>query len=94
MDNDVQKFNLYIIVHGFKGSSNDVKAIKHAIFGIEPNSQIIVSAANENSTEGDIREMGIKLAGEVLDYISEYCSVAYLDRVSFIGHSLGGLIIR
>jgi len=40
-ENSVQKFNLYIIVHGFKGTSNDVKAIKHAIFGIEPNSQII-----------------------------------------------------
>ena len=38
--------------------------------------------------------MGIRLAGEILDYIAEYCSVAYLDRVSFIGHSLGGLIIR
>jgi hypothetical protein len=42
----------------------------------------------------DIRVMGIKLAGEVLDYIAEYCSIAYLGRVSFIGHSLGGLIIR
>jgi hypothetical protein len=38
--------------------------------------------------------MGIKLAGEVLEYISEYCSYQYLGRVSFIGHSLGGLIIR
>jgi hypothetical protein len=81
-------------VHGFKGSSHDVRNIKNAIFFVQPDSVIICSSINENAMDDDIRVMGIKLAGEVLDYIAEYCSIAYLGRVSFIGHSLGGLIIR
>jgi alpha-beta hydrolase superfamily lysophospholipase len=34
------------------------------------------------------------LAQEVKNYVSEWCPGDILDRLSFIGHSLGGLIIR
>ena len=38
--------------------------------------------------------MGINLAQEVLDYIKSNSISSNLDRLSFIGHSLGGVIIR
>jgi len=38
--------------------------------------------------------MGEKLSNEVINFISENCPENTLGRLSFVGHSLGGLIIR
>ena len=38
--------------------------------------------------------MGQKLASEVDDYITDACPGTLLGRLSFVGHSLGGVIIR
>lgn len=38
--------------------------------------------------------MGRKLALEVKNYIKEWCPNGTLGRMSFVGHSLGGIIIR
>ena len=38
--------------------------------------------------------MGKKLSQEVSQFISENCPSNTLGRISFIGHSLGGIIIR
>ena len=38
--------------------------------------------------------MGQKLSKEILGFIKENCPGNQLGRLSFIGHSLGGLIIR
>ena len=38
--------------------------------------------------------MGQRLAEEVHQYIRESCPGSQLGRLTFIGHSLGGLIIR
>mmetsp|Transcript_7619 Transcript_7619/g.6985 ORF Transcript_7619/g.6985 Transcript_7619/m.6985 type:complete len:90 (+) Transcript_7619:1954-2223(+) len=38
--------------------------------------------------------MGYKLAQEVHQYIRESCPGNNLSRLTFIGHSLGGIIIR
>lgn len=51
----------------------------------------LCSCSNEDSTDGDIQDMGHNLAQEVKNKIAELPQVA---RISFIGHSLGGLIIR
>ena len=37
--------------------------------------------------------MGEDLSEEVIEYIEEWCYES-LERISFIGHSLGGIIIR
>jgi len=39
-------------------------------------------------------EMGERLATEVKQYILSFCPVSCLSKISFIGHSIGGLIIR
>ena len=38
--------------------------------------------------------MGYKLAQEIHTYVRESCPGSNLGRLTFIGHSLGGLIIR
>lgn len=55
---------------------------------------ILSSVYNEDMTEGDIEESGIRLANEVSNYIRENCPGDSMGQISFIGHSLGGLIIR
>jgi hypothetical protein len=45
-------------------------------------------------TDTDIIEMGNRLANEVKNHINEFFPPDSLVSLSFIGHSLGGVIIR
>jgi triacylglycerol esterase/lipase EstA (alpha/beta hydrolase family) len=38
--------------------------------------------------------MGLRLAQEVNNYIIQYCPGSALGKISFIAHSLGGIITR
>ncbi len=59
--------------------------------GIEMGNYIFMcSSSNEDCTDGDIGEMGINLSNEVKYKMKE---IEEISRISFIGHSLGGLII-
>ena len=53
-----------------------------------------MSTSNEDKTEGDIMEMGERLAQEVKNYIKNACAEIKVSKISFVGHSLGGVIIR
>jgi pimeloyl-ACP methyl ester carboxylesterase len=88
------KTHVFVLVHGFQGCSFDMRLFKNNIAVLRPDALFLSSVANENETEGDIEEMGVRLAQEVLRYIDEWCSGDSLCKISFIGHSLGGLIIR
>lgn len=39
-------------------------------------------------------EMGERLAKEVMKFVMEFCPGQQLQRISFVGHSMGGLICR
>jgi predicted alpha/beta superfamily hydrolase len=87
--------HLFIFVHGFQGNSFDMKQLKNNLSLIHPESLFMCSTSNEyNQTEGNIDDMGKRLAKEVLEFINENLPLCSLGRMSFIGHSLGGLIIR
>jgi pimeloyl-ACP methyl ester carboxylesterase len=85
--------HLIILVHGYLGSSIDVKMLQDTISNIFPKGLFLLSRCNEGKTDGSILEMGGRLAEEVKEFIRSYSSI-HIDRISFIGHSLGGLIIR
>lgn len=53
-----------------------------------------MASSNEGKTDGDILEMGDRLAKEVRKYVMEFCPGDQLGKLSFIGHSMGGLICR
>ena len=38
--------------------------------------------------------MGKRLANEIKKYIDEWCPGKTLGKLSFVGHSMGGIIIR
>ena len=85
---------LFVLVHGFQGNSFDMRLFKNHIGLLYPNSMYLCSAANEGNTEGDILEMGLRLSNEVKNYLQDWCPAGNVSSISFIGHSLGGLIIR
>lgn len=84
--------HLVVLVHGYQGNSWDMRLLKNQIVMMHPHVQVFVSTANEGMTEGDVRAMGHRLSVELDEYIVESCRD--LGRLSFVCHSLGGLITR
>ena len=53
-----------VLVHGFQGSHFDVRVIKNCISVAYPDALLLCSQANENDTDCDVFELGLKLAEE------------------------------
>jgi hypothetical protein len=81
-------------VHGFQGNAFDMRLFKNNLSVVYPDALFLSSSSNEDCTDGDISVMGKNLATEVQAYLAEWCPGTLLGRISFIGHSLGGVIIR
>ena len=60
----------------------------------QPDAMFLVSSSNRKKSDDDIYTMGKRLADEVKQYINDSIPLTYLSRISFIGFSLGGLVIR
>ena len=54
--------HLFVMVHGFQGNSCDMRLLKNNIALLFPEAMFLCSSANEDFTEGDIGEMGVRLA--------------------------------
>ena len=85
--------HLIVLVHGFQGNSFDLRGLHNFITLAYPHCSFLESTYNETKTEGDIRDMGSRLSKELISYLSERFPEKP-PTISFIGHSLGGLIIR
>jgi Putative serine esterase (DUF676). len=71
-----------------------MKLIKNNLSMLHPEALILCSCANEENTENDIADMGLKLANEIKNFINETCPASFIGRISFIVYSLGGVIAR
>ena len=91
IEDNIQQSNLVILVHGFQGSRRDMITLKSALSITYPQIHFMCSSVNEPNTNGDINFMAKEFAREVKEYIKNNDGVLQL---SFIGFSLGGLIIR
>jgi triacylglycerol esterase/lipase EstA (alpha/beta hydrolase family) len=91
---DYRGVHLFILVHGLNGNANDMRLLKNNIALLFPEAMFLCSCENEEHTEGDILEMGVRLSQEVNTYINQYCPGCSLGRISFVAHSMGGLIVR
>lgn len=86
--------HVMVLVHGYQGNSFDMRLIRNALGLVYPQALFLCSEVNEDNTEEDIMEMGRKLGKEVKGYVEEWCPEGKLNKLSFIAHSLGGLIVR
>merc|ERR1712186_225713 len=74
-----------------------MRLMKNNIALIYPKSIFLCSSANEDDTEGDVEHMGAHLAAEVRNFLTDWCPGppdTSLGRLSFVTHSVGGLIVR
>ena len=90
----INGIHLIVLVHGFQGNSFDMRVLKNNLSILHPEALFLCSNKNEGKTEEDMTEMGARLAQEVIDYVQEWCPGTTLGMLSFVGHSLGGVIIR
>jgi hypothetical protein len=93
-DDGTQKdpVHLIVLLHGWIGSTEDVKNIKAALHASFVEPVIIYSVkGNEGKTTDGVIFGGVKAAQEVIEQLTLFPSI---KRLSCIGHSLGGLYAR
>ncbi|XP_066215186.1 protein FAM135A isoform X5 [Saccopteryx leptura] len=86
--------HLVVCVHGLDGNSADLRLVKTYIELGLPGGRIdfLMSERNQNDTFADFDSMTDRLLDEIIQYIQIYNLT--VSKISFIGHSLGNLIIR
>jgi hypothetical protein len=78
----------------------DLRLVRNQWLLIDPKIEFLMSEANEEKTHGDFREMGQRLAQEVVSFLKRkkdrYARQGHLKsiKLSFVGHSIGNVIIR
>ncbi|XP_073013960.1 uncharacterized protein [Typha latifolia] len=89
-----------VFVHGFQGHHLDLRLVRNQWLLLDPGAECLMSQANEEKTSEDFREMGSRLAEEVItflrkkiDKLSKYGGCKDI-KLSFVGHSIGNIIIR
>ena len=92
--NPTMMVHIMFLVHGYRGSSVDMHMIKGYINMIYPTVLVYSSRCNENFTDCNIEFLGENLAEEVLHFLYSIKIAKQRLKISFIGHSMGGLIIR
>ncbi|XP_055368837.1 protein FAM135B isoform X2 [Betta splendens] len=86
--------HLVVCVHGLDGNSADLRLVKTFIELGLPGSRLdfLMSERNQSDTFADFDSMTDRLLDEIIQHIQLYNLT--IGRISFIGHSLGNVIIR
>ena len=88
------KLHIFVLVHGLGGSQIDLLGFKNYISSINSNVDFIISNKNSgDNSHKDINELAQNLASEIEADIG-FHDIRNIDKISFIGFSLGGVIIR
>ncbi|XP_040591506.1 protein FAM135B isoform X1 [Mesocricetus auratus] len=86
--------HLVVCVHGLDGSSADLRLVKTFIELGLPGGKLdfLMSEKNQMDTFADFDTMTDRLLDEIIQHIQLYN--LSISKISFIGHSLGNIIIR
>lgn len=89
-----ENVHLVVCVHGLDGNSGDLRLVKCYLEMALPRSNFdfLMSEVNQDDTFCDIDEMTSRLVQEILRHIEE--QNIEVVKLSFVGHSLGNIIIR
>ena len=71
-----------------------MRLLKIHFSSLYPDNIYLSSCRNEEITDCSISQMGMNLSDEVESFIRDNAIDSCIDRISFIGHSLGGVVIR
>ncbi|VDO21854.1 unnamed protein product [Haemonchus placei] len=93
--NKKQPTHLVVFVHGLEGTCDDLSSYRN-IFRVVadnvPGFCYLLSASNHSKTWSNFDDMADNLLSEVHSYASRYSELP--ARISFVAHSLGGVIVR
>ena len=86
--------HLVICVHGLDGNSADLRLVKTYMEMAMPSSNLdfLMSEINQADTFLSIEDMTKKLVNEIIYHVKT--SDTTIGRISFVGHSLGCILIR
>ena len=86
--------HLVVCVHGLQGNQFDLRLYRIYLQLALPQMRLnfLMAQSNQGDTFCDFNLMTDRLLAEVLDYIADMSSPP--TKISFIGHSLGNIIIR
>ncbi|KAL3528277.1 hypothetical protein ACH5RR_007599 [Cinchona calisaya] len=91
---------MVVFVHGFQGRHLDLRLTRNHWLLIDPKVEFLMSEVNEEKTSGDFREMGQRLAQEVVSFLKKKMDKVSRSgglrsiKLSFVGHSIGNIILR
>ncbi|CAI9757464.1 unnamed protein product [Fraxinus pennsylvanica] len=91
---------IVVFVHGFQGHHLDLRLVRNQWLLLDPKVEFLMSEVNEEKTSGDFREMGQRLAQEVVSFVKKKMdkvsrsAVLRTIKLSFVGHSIGNIILR
>ncbi|XP_078253696.1 protein FAM135B isoform X2 [Rhinoraja longicauda] len=93
-ENLEEGIHLVVCVHGLDGNSADLRLVKTFIELGLPGAKLdfLMSERNQSDTFADFDTMTDRLLDEIVQHIHLYNLT--ISRISFIGHSLGNIIIR
>jgi Putative serine esterase (DUF676) len=94
-DSESLKSRFVFLSHGFQGSAHDCLKLKHYFALQRPDVYFhnVKCNAQEKTTQ-NIGHLGEMFAVEVRTVLRDFLKKDVIETISFIGHSLGGLIIR
>lgn len=84
------KGHLVVCVHGLSGNQYDLRCIKLHLLRALPDLDFLMSSCNQDNTHASFVDMTQKFSVELMAGLDKFKP----SRVSFIGHSLGNIIIR
>lgn len=61
----LSKLHVFVLCHGFAGNYFDMRLIKNNLYLLYPDALFLCSKSNEEYTNGNIADMGKRLAAEV-----------------------------
>ena len=79
-------------MHGYQASRQDFILFKNCL-EIRYNCRVFISSTNEGRTDDSIENSGKRLAIELNNFFKTV-EFGPGTRISFVGHSMGGIIIR
>ncbi|XP_052775598.1 protein FAM135A-like isoform X3 [Mya arenaria] len=93
-DENLDGCHLVVCVHGLDGNSADLRLVKTYMEMSLPGYRLefLMSERNQTDTFADFEVMTQRLVNEVLHHIEMFA--LKVARISFVGHSLGTIIIR
>jgi hypothetical protein len=84
--------HLVVLVHGFEANRFDLYSMRNMLLIAYPGIEVICSQANEGQTSKSIELQGRALAAEIENILGRKQRANV--RLSFMGHSMGGLVVR